>query len=381
MIYKIILIVVFLISLILPVIFFNRNPEMIVSLENKRVTSFPLFFNKNGKINKAFLKEFEDYWTDNLGLRELAISVNVMSKYYFFGKYAVPKYILGKQKHLYYTGENTITTYQGIQELSEEDQKEAVINLKIIETYFTKQNIPLFFTFIPDKERVYPEYYPDSIIQHSKQTYLDKIVSYAQHNSDLQIINLSNALINSKNDDYFLYYKNSDPTHWNMMGAFVGYHEIMGLLKRKFINLRILNENEFNITQAEGIKNLGKYIKFNDLNDINYFYEYDYTSILIEEDIIQDESIVELIKNLRKLHYRNPNNLNSPRLLIFGDSYIHSYIALMISESFSEVYFIIHSNMEMLRLITQAYSPDLVLFQMVERVYDYNLFNQYKCLE
>ena len=378
-----VIVIVFAVSLLLPGLLLSRDTDRINHLENRSVWPSPGFLSEGGGLNRNFVAQFQRYWDDNIAFKELAITINLMVKYHLFGKFYGPHFYHGKDGHLFFDVDgSSIRNYQRLNPVSEEEQNEALQNLIFLNDYFERRAIPFFMVLIPDKERVYPEYYPDHIVQQNKDGLpdLEAIVAYARRNSGLNIVSLTDALVRGKNSDFYLY-PIVEPSHWNMKGAFIGYQEIMKLLRSVYPDLLILEEDDFTITTRSTVKQIGPDIKFNNMVYVIYDFEYDYSSIRSTEPLTQSESFLKAIHGFPNFYYINPLKPEAPRLLVHGDSYIYAYMLPMLAESFSELFFInvintinIHDPSFTARALhesAKAFSPDIVLLAMVERGYSF----------
>jgi len=375
-------IIVFVVLLALPIIFVNRDPNHILVLENKTAAKIPALFS-GSSLNRGFISSFEDYWNDNIGFKEPATVLNIALFYKLFGKLKVTNYIMGKDEHLYYTADGfSLKTYQGKNKLSEETLGRVLENLSYALKYFNNHGIEFLFVPISDKEGVYPEYYPDSVLQYSSQYKLDQIISYLNNNTKLPVVNLRKALIEGKSQSYYLYYKNYDCTHWNMKGAFVGYKEIMRYIQKHYKNINILSEDDFEITltpsngtiaHLSSSKFLSKVMSFYD-NIYSYKKKGGYNSFAVE-----DYPMKAIDPAYIKFYRVNNTVQDETKLLILGDSYIYSFLLDIFGESFRELYFTSTRDPDLLEKIVVEYKPDIVIFEIVERLYggsDFSFFSE-----
>jgi hypothetical protein len=309
-------------------------------------------------------------------------------------QYSEPHVLSGKDGHLFYVPGDIAKpfTLPPYPRLKEDQLQEAMENIGIIRDYFAKRGIPFIFVTIPDKEEVYPEYYPEHL-KRPETSRLAQIVSYINEHSDIDAFDLTPDLIAAKNDDYLLYYKNHDPSHWNMNGAFVGYIKMMERLSAYQNDLFILSKDDFSIEETPTVKYTrdGTY-RFENLTDILYSYKYkdNFSAKLVDSNELasgiaslsrEDHAAVNYFETY--LYYQNPKNNNCPKLLIFGDSYIYGFLLDYFAESFSEIYFLYAAvtSGEVMRAAEIAFKPDFVLYQIVERVYVDNQFAHHLPLE
>lgn len=104
------------------------------------------------------------------------------------------------------------------------------------ETLWMKQrSIPFFIVIVPDKEVIYPEYfpYPNHILTNYK---LDQLENYLEESSTVRLLDLRKVLLRARSENKLLYRK--DDTHWNQYGAFLAYQEIMR-------NFKLINPNVY----------------------------------------------------------------------------------------------------------------------------------------
>jgi hypothetical protein len=275
----------------------------------------------------------------------------------------------------------TLPPYQTFDELY---LKNTLQNIQVLHNYLAARNIPFVFVTIPDKEEVYPEFYPSSFFARPRLSRLSQIVRYIKKNSGIDALDLTEALISEKNEAHLLYYKTLDPSHWNMNGAFVGYVKMMERLKTYDDNLVPLTRNDFDIEEITNIKKTrnGVYA-FDNLSDIEYKYKKDFTAQLV--DILHDTapkpgaaSISAPIPK-EKLnawggvgvarYSKNIECQNGRKLLIFCDSYIDGFIKGFFAENFSEVYFLYLPGNTVMKMAIDVFEPDFVLYEIVERMY------------
>ena len=97
---------------------------------------------------------------------------------------------------------------------------------------------------VPDKERVYGEYYPDGYTKVNEQAKIEQVYEFVRKYTDIPVVYPIKALEKAKKD-HVLFYKTG--THWNHRGAYVAYLEMMKMLKKDYPELRVLKESDFNI--------------------------------------------------------------------------------------------------------------------------------------
>ena len=121
---------------------------------------------------------------------------------------------------------------RGLILLSDIELKNLKDNLEKQSNYFKEKEIPYLIVVCPDKASIYPEYLPSFLQKKIGDTRLEQIIKYLDNNSDVKIIDLRSVIRKNKNTfDQPLYYPQD--SHWNYLGAYVGYQAIMNALLQK----------------------------------------------------------------------------------------------------------------------------------------------------
>lgn len=376
-IFSIISISIFILVIAMPLIFINKDPNKISIVENKKLATFPKLYSVDGNLNTSFISEFENYISENIGFKQEAVVADIALEYKLFNKIKVPNYIMGKDENLFYTsGGAGIDTYQGKNLLSEDRLYKLGQAYSNMQSYFESTGSVFYMMTIPDKEAIYPEYFPDEIKRFSSKTRIDLLVDYMKANTNVNVFNVKQALYDNKSKD-MLYYKNYDCTHWNMNGAFVGYTEIMKQVKQSFPDINFFIKDDFDISTKETKGAMGRLRTFKSINDAmsledtiyNYYLKDGYHAKLISD--VPECITVEANDNF--FHYVNKDNSSMPKIFIIGDSYLYSFLLPILAESFSELYFTNFTTPQEIMDLQNYINADVVLYEFVERVFNTNI--------
>lgn len=371
-------IALFVAMICLPLLCFNRIDGKFSAIENKTLTSKPELYLGDGSINPSYISQFESYFNDNVGFKEEALATNILVKYKLFGLVDIPNWLLGEEGNLFYTtGGEDIRTYTGQNVYSEETIASMVENLSYMNQYFEQQGCTTYNMFIPNKEAVYSELY-DQDIYNAGEGHLDSLEKYMSENTDMNVINVKDAMISQKDDQ--MYYKVYDASHWNMNGAFVGYQELMQEIQKDYPDIRILNKEDFEISETPFSGLMQYYTSIPVLDDNFAFddivYEYNlkggYHSVM-DETPLNGKAIDP---NLNFYHFENDTIDNSETLLIVGDSYMYCFLLPMLGESFEHVYFVRNTSPETIIELAQEIEPTVFVFEIAERVVNEPYFAQ-----
>jgi len=132
--------------------------------------------------------------------------------------------------------------------------------------------IEFYIVICPNKSTVYPEYVPsNSDWYQSTYTKLDQVYETLAAETDLNVIDLREALLEAKETDFPLYYEYD--THWNNYGGFAAYTEIMKVISEKFPDVRIRQRDDYQINLMESYMKdqlwyLGYYNKFDSIGPV-----------------------------------------------------------------------------------------------------------------
>lgn len=194
----------------------------------------------------AFPKKFDAFFNDNFGFRNLLINLYTWVKINLLRTPPFTTEILGKNNWIFFNPVNRDDFkgwYKQVEFSIEELQKIKNV-LQAEKDWLSSRNIPYLVVIVPDKEDIYPENYPYA--QKIGNIRLNQLLEYMKKNSDVNILYLKQALLEAKNEYSFPLYYLYD-THWNSLGAFIGYQEIMKNLKSYNPSVQILQRDDFEI--------------------------------------------------------------------------------------------------------------------------------------
>ena len=148
--------------------------------------------------------------------------------------YFAPRYngavLYGRDGWLFYTGDNALENYKGSDILNDYEMYKLMEKFISISNICKEKNIKLNFSIFPNKEQVYADKMP-SIKVTNRAKKLQRIEHYFNKNSDLNFIYPLDILIESRNSNIDTYLK--EDTHWNSMGAMIGYSKIQEALGKE----------------------------------------------------------------------------------------------------------------------------------------------------
>lgn len=226
-------IVVFFSICIIPIVVFPflQNSEMI---EKKELSAAPSLI-KDGMINTDFSSECNSYISDHFPFRTvlLFVSNHMLSDVF---KSPVGNVVTGRDGWLFY--EDTVADYTGTNAMSEDELNSIIITLDLMNEQVEANGGHFVFAPVPNKNSIYSQFMPDFYI-HDRNNNLDRLYTKLA-TSDIHYVNLKNKILQavsfndtSYNDPLVTYYHKKD-SHWNNLGAEIGYNSIMESIDNDF---------------------------------------------------------------------------------------------------------------------------------------------------
>ncbi len=244
--------------------------------------------------------------------------------------------LLGKNKWLFFkTNEDgePIKDYMGVNHFTENELAEIALNLTGTRDYFREKGIDFYVAAIPNKEIVYAEYMPDTMIRVNEISRGEQLARYMKEETDFPYIYPKQVLCNAKSAHQVYY---TTDTHWNQKGAFVAMQEI---LKEAYGTYAELDSVKFIVEETD------------------YAGDLAVVSDLAEQYAI-DTMYAFLHSSADKSQYRDET------LLMLGDSF-SDYLAFVAEGYYKQVHrvSIEEFNMDMV----EQYNPDVIIWEIGER--------------
>ncbi|WP_347995873.1 hypothetical protein [uncultured Eubacterium sp.] len=355
---KKVFILVFMVIIFVPLLFTNQKEDTVSEAENRVLSNKPNLYIDN-KLNGHFLADFDEWIQDNIGFRENIIKLDAQIQYHLFRQFSDKNYKLNETGELNYIGQQVLANYQHLNLYSEEELAQIISAFKDVNNYLNNKNIQFYYMQCWDKQSIYPEYFPKSVNQYGSNSACDQVIKALNEKTDVYNINLKEALITSK-DDYEVYSKWGDPTHWTPRGAHVGYLQLMNSInKNSNIQYRVLQEADYTHVTKDIGQTLSGTIHFRNPSEI--------LSLRNDTSEYTNEKFTIDAGDPRSTFLTNKTCDNNTRILIIGDSYIHSYILKDISQSFYETILLWKWSMPDLKNLVEEYQPDIIVYEQAER--------------
>lgn len=360
--FNILFIILFMAALLVPLMFVNLQGGEVSEQENRMLAARPPISYAFERPND-FIRQFDNWFTDNVGFRQTMLNL------YQYVKRLENQIEEPRGSYMYLVGENDheflafsegdydlIPKFQGKPFLSSEQLYKLSDGLNDIEQYLNDRNIPFIVMFCTDKETVYPEYYPKSIVRSPEPVQLDIITEWVKENTDIDIFNTRKCLTEKK-ENYLLYNQKYDIGHYNEIGAFFAYQELM-----RHINVYMPEMKPFTINDIE--------ISFDEEHIPIVSLKHTVTYEKLEQDFFNDAELERPFTWQNTAFTNHDDSL--PTILFMRDSFIGytdppNFLSKYIPEHFGKTILIQYTNMEHFSEYVDLYNPDIVVFETVER--------------
>jgi len=310
---------------------------------------------------KGYFEQFGNWFSDNMGFREQAITLyNRIESSGFQVQYMTGQvtYLVGQQGHHFFAGIDgeMIPKFQGAPILSDDNLRQFANNLEGIRIYLESMGIPFIVMFNPDKESVYPEYFPRSVRRSPDPIPYETLVEYLRENTGIDILDVRPRLVYEKEFHPVFNRDNSgDLAHYSELGAFFAYQELMWRINAYMPELEPFTLDDIDIIYDADIPLVSlKQVNFTPL-EISFF-----DNVPLRRPFLWEN-----------LAYKNNDDELPTILLMRGSSagtLDYNFFNGYVPEHFGLSLFIYFFNMSHFTEYVDLYKPDIVVFQIVERM-------------
>lgn len=214
---NIIFISIFIFIIFVPLFFTNLKPNTMSKSEKRYLVKPAQLYTQDGNLNTHFIKDFENWFNDNMGFRSYLVTMNANIQFYLFDRIERKDMHLGPNKELNYATDAILKDYQHNNLKSEDELNEIASSFQIINDYLKSKNIQYYYVQCFDKHSIYPEYFSNHVNQYGDISKTDQIMKKLSDSTNISFISMKDILKNEK-ENYEVYSKWGDPTHWSQRG-------------------------------------------------------------------------------------------------------------------------------------------------------------------
>ncbi len=273
---------------------------------------------------------FLSFYSDHFGFRNTLIHGANALLFHIAGPANGGSAIVGKDGWYFLharADDRSFSVENGFFPFTEEELNQWQRVLEQRQAYLAARNIPMIVVIPPDKQSIYPEFFPMTIKGPSR---LDQLIDRLQKTkSPVTLIDLRPALLAAKGQGEI--YKRTD-THWNDIGAYTGYCEIMAAVGRALPGRKVVPQPMSNFTIVRRLGNGGDIVGLLDLDD--QILEHWFTFVPIHPVDFKH------IATPPEIHISDVPDGSLPRVLMYRDSFATAAHFSMMAANFSHSYWI-----------------------------------------
>ncbi|MBI5142840.1 MAG: hypothetical protein HZA20_11730 [Nitrospirae bacterium] len=310
-----------------------------------------------------FRREFEKYFNDNFGFRNELVRLNGAAHIRLAGISPTQRVIVGKDDWLFYDDPNdgvSLKDFRGEASFTKEELRRIGDKFAAINDRLNAGNISFMVVIAPNKHTVYPEKLPSSsLTRRGRITRADQ-VREALIAAGIDVVDLRDKLLSGKGRYPFPLYLLTD-THWNSLGAFLGYEEIMTRIGNRHPVVAPMQLDDFamNSHANGGTGDLAGFINVKGLMRDTVMSLKPQTALRAKSVKVDYESMTG-----RKSVASEVDDPRLPRLIMFRDSFADALIPYL-SENFSRSVYIWKPVIDF--SVIGREQPDIVIYEVVER--------------
>ena len=236
----------FLLLISIPFITFIFGPESRSNSSQNRELALPPVVKLKLNSLCAFPDNFEKYYDDHFGFRELLIKAHSIIRLKIFNVSSSRKVVLGNQEWLYLT--DTVNLHDTKKLFTSDELEKWRLYLLARSNLCKKKGIPYFFFIAPNKASIYPEYLPEKYDRIQTNSFFTQLVDYMRTTSGFEVIDLRDVLRSQKGQHQL--YQRTD-NHWNQIGCYFAYKKIASTLNRFNLNVKPIPLSFFELVYKE----------------------------------------------------------------------------------------------------------------------------------
>ena len=292
------------------------------------------------------IENFSKHYNDNFGLKSEMLDHYLKFKLNTLNETPLPNKVLIGNDGWYFLGNthrNLLEDSFGNYPFSKSELQNIKQTIKTIRDTLASKGIAFHIVVPPNKHRVYSEKLPFRLNQ--KPTRLEQLNTYLKQEINFEILDLRDTLVANK-DKGLLYYKTN--THWNDLGAYIGYRKTLDRL-----NLDV---------PIDSISNYGREYKPIERGDITEMINLKFKEKAQFFNSVSSTEVEVLSKDRNNLHFKNP--IRPKKMIMYTDSFSNFWIKHF-NQSFGETVYKRGYNLNFKYLFNQK--PDVVVIEIIER--------------
>ncbi|ENK0839333.1 alginate O-acetyltransferase [Clostridium botulinum] len=336
--------ILFLFIIAFPTFNMNLKNNQVSDIDNRKLIEFSEIFS-----GENITHNIEDYIGDRIGFRTQMVNVYTKAMDILFNEMIHPSYQYGKDGYIFPKLKENETDKE-----FQEVYSDFILNFQ---NYCKDRGIKFLYAADPSKTTVYSEFLPDGYNYNNENF---KYFLSLLKDKNVNYLYTGEALMEDKNSKQ-VFDKKYDANHWNETGAIIGISSILDRLND--LDSRV---DKFDINKFEPVEytNTTLPVSHFRINEKTTHYN------LKKDNSLSITDFRNEIKQSKQFtyfaNYKNPNNKDAPKILIFAGSYFQGRDKFF-TENFSEV-IRIHNYHNVIHYdyYINVFKPDIVLFESTE---------------
>ena len=187
---------------------------------------------------------FTHYFNDHFALRNTLIQISHRFFFQLLNSPPQDSVIIGKGGWLFFSGENSLDDYRNVSLFSEEELKKWAAILTENQQKASAIGAHFYFLVAPNAATIYgEEFLPAWIKKRAPHSRLDQLSEYLAARK-IPMIDLRDEF--KERAKTKLIYQRTD-THWNDLGAFYAYRQLMAAIQVDFPQVKAMEEGDFSL--------------------------------------------------------------------------------------------------------------------------------------
>ncbi len=274
--------------------------------------------------------------------------------------------VIGKDGHLHY--QETVPDFTGETALSDEvvAQYAGYLSAKADAIHQVSPNTKIIYVIPPNHLTIYPETAPDSLAERkSETTRLKQFIEAFRDSEKFTFIDLITPLTQAKQTAPYRLYNKTD-THWNELGAYYAYREIMNVISVDFPAAAPDPLDDFNVfTKEVPGGDMANFLEV-DLNDVTEHGVYVRAKNGLKCGINKDYSMNFSNAWFSDRHEFQTDNKELPTMIMYRDSFSTNLMSFLAEKFSHSVFYTMWEYPDDYDFI-QEMQPDYIIIEHVER--------------
>jgi alginate O-acetyltransferase complex protein AlgJ len=313
---------------------------------------------RDGASLASFPHAFEAYYDDHFGLRALLIRSYNATFRRWLGAFDADV-IFGDDDWLYY--HLAARDYRRATSFEPGRLDAWVRALRRRQEWLAARGIRFLFVVVPDKDTIYPEHLPPALVDRPPESLLDQLLRRLREQTRVEVVDVRQPMLAAREQLGLLYHPAD--THWNDLGAWVGYTAIVERLARiGFPALSPLPLSAFDRGRMDSLRDLADMLGLHD----RYPGESPKLHLRTRRAHLHRTSgaTSTFVPRETKVQVSEVADASLPRAVMFRDSFATAMLP-MLSQHFSRIVYVWSDDVD--ERFVEAERPDVVIAELLER--------------